>query len=209
MSECHVMVAVEDPLSAAVVCRLIREVGCNFAVPRIFNAGGCNKLKSGMTKFRNASFTLPHIVLTDLDRYPCPPALLAEWEATALPARMLFRIAVKEVEAWLLADRAGIADFLGVARNKVPHDPETEDDPKRCLINLARNGRKKRLAMEIAPEAGSHASSGPFYNQRLSEFVDSIWCVTDARLVSHSLDRALLRLSGFMVAQADKTEVKN
>lgn len=198
MNECHVMVAVEDTLSAAVVRRLIRETGRNFVVSGIFNARGYGKLKSGMTKFRNASHTLPHIVLTDLDRYPCPPALLADWKAMALPVRILFRIAVKEVEAWLLADRAGIADFLGVARNKVPDDPEAVADPKRCLINLARNGRKKRLAMEIIPEVGSSASIGPFYNQRLSEFVDTDWCVADARAVSPSLDRALSRLSFFM-----------
>lgn len=200
MNGCHVIVAVEDALSAAVMCRLIRESGRNFVVSRIVNARGYGQLKSGMTKFRNASHTLPHIVLTDLDRYPCPPALLADWKATGLPARMLLRIAVKEVEAWLLADRAGIADFLGVARSKVPHHPEKVADPKRCLINLARNGRKKRLAMEIVPEAGSPTAIGPLYNQRLSEFVDSTWCVEDARSLSPSLDRTLSRLSFFMAA---------
>lgn len=200
MNECHVMVAVEDELSAAVIRRLISETGRNFVVSGVFNARGYGQLKSGMGKFRNASHALPHIVLTDLDRYPCPPAMLAEWGATVLPARMLFRIAVREVEAWLLADRSGIADFLGVAKNKVPHNPEAVDDPKLCLINLARSGRRRRLAMEIVPESGSAASIGPLYNQRLSEFVGGTWSVANARSVSPSLDRALSRLSLFMLA---------
>jgi hypothetical protein len=198
MSERHVMVAVEDELSGAVMRRLILESGRNFIVLDVFNARGCGQLKSGMTKFRNASYVVPHIVLTDLDRYLCPPALLAAWGATTLPAGLLLRVAVREVEAWLLADRAGIAGFLGVAKNKVPEVPETEDDPKRCLLNLARKGRKKRLALEIVPEAGSPAPIGPFYNQRLSEFVSAAWSVADARLNSPSLDRALTRLSNFM-----------
>lgn len=200
MNECHVALAVEDELSAAVMYRLIQETGRNFVVSQFLNARGFGQLKSGMGKFRNASHALPHIVLTDLDRYPCPPALLAEWGAAALPARMLFRIAVREVEAWLLADRSGIADFLGVAKNKVPHDPEAEADPKLCLINLARNGRRKRLAIEIVPEVGSAASIGPLYNRRLSEFVCGAWNVASARLTSPSLDRALSRLSLFMLA---------
>ena len=46
-----------------------------------------------------------------------------------------FNIAVHAVEAWLLADRNGIADFLKINRNKVPYNPENEINP-----NLASHG---------------------------------------------------------------------
>jgi hypothetical protein len=120
---------------------------------------------------------------------------------TTLPPRLLFRIAVREVEAWLLADREGIANFLGVAKIKVPQNPEAEHDPKNTLINLARKSRKRRLTIEIVPEPGSRASIGPLYNARLSEFVMEHWDVGNARLSSPSLDRALHRLSLFMLSE--------
>lgn len=199
MTGCNLLLAVEDELSAAVMCKLVQATGRGFVITRIMNARGCGQLKAGMEKFRTACHVLPHVVLTDLDQYPCPPALIAAWKAKALPPQMLLRIAVREVEAWLLADRDGIANFLSVAKNKVPQDPEAEADPKRTLINLARKSRKRRLSIELVPETGSSASIGPLYNARLSEFVDTAWDVDRARTVAPSLDRTLSRLASFML----------
>jgi hypothetical protein len=72
------IIAVEDELSGAVMERLLSVSGWTFNA-RVFNARGFGALKRGMAKFREASKSLPHIVLTDLDRYPCPPALLDDW----------------------------------------------------------------------------------------------------------------------------------
>lgn len=199
MTGCNLLLAVEDELSAAVMCKLVRATGRGFVITRIMNARGCGQLKAGMAKFRTACHVLPHVVLTDLDQYPCPPALIAAWKAKALPPQLLLRIAVREVEAWLLADRDGIANFLSVAKNKVPQDPEAEVDPKRTLINLARKSRKRRFSIELVPETGSSASIGPLYNVRLSEFVTTNWDVERARTASPSLDRALSRLASFML----------
>lgn len=171
--------------------------GWNFTA-RVFNARGFGALKKGMDKFREASRFLPHIVLTDLDRYPCPPALLDNWGATQLPANFLFRIAVREVEAWLLADRVGIADFLYIDLQKVPQTPETEDDPKRTLINLARKSRKRRLSQEIVPATGSAAPIGPLYNLHFTTFVNTRWDIEQARQGAPSLNRTLARLSSFL-----------
>lgn len=198
MTECNLLVAVEDELSAAVMRKLIQATGRKFIISRIMNARGYGRLRSDIPKFRNACHVLPHVVLTDLDQYPCPPALLRDWKAQSLPPQLLIRIAVREVEAWLLADRIGIANFLSVARTKVPQYPEAEADPKRTLINLARRSRRQRLTIELVPETGSSASIGPFYNSRLSEFVNTSWDVESARTVSPSLDRTLSRLATFM-----------
>jgi hypothetical protein len=200
MTEYNLLVAVEDELSAAVMCKLIQATGRNFVISRIMNARGYGRLKADMSKFRTACHVLPHVVLTDLDQYPCPPALLRDWKAQSLPPQLLIRVAVREVEAWLLADRNGIANFLSVAKNKVPQYPEAEADPKRTLINLARKSRRQRLAMELVPETGSSASIGPLYNARLSEFVTNSWDVECARMASPSLDRTLSRLASFMFA---------
>lgn len=192
------VIAVEDELSGAVMSRLISFSGRNFTINRIFNARGNVRLKDGMIKFRAASRVLPHIVLTDLDRCPCPPELIDNWNANQLPPQLLFRIAVREVEAWLMADRAGIAEFLHIDVSKVPHAPEAEEDPKRTLINLARKSRKRRLSQEIVPEAGSAAKIGPLYNTHFVDFVDSRWNIEQACLCAPSLDRTLSRISTFL-----------
>lgn len=197
-STTSIVIAVEDELSGAVMSRLISYSGRNFTVNRVFNARGNVRLKDGMSKFREASRVLPHIVLTDLDRCPCAPELIINWNAEQLPPRMLFRIAVREVEAWLMADRVGIAAFLHIDVSKVPNTPETEDDPKRTLINLARKSRKRRFAQEIVPEAGSSAKIGPLYNTHFVNFVNSGWNIDQARLCAPSLDRTLSRISSFL-----------
>jgi len=191
MSMLHpIVIAVEDELSGAVMNRLVEFSGHNLVVNRIFNARGNGKLRSGMTKYREASRILPHIVLTDLDRCPCPPELINTWNANQLPAQMLFRVAVREVEAWLIADRTGIAKFLHIDVSKVPHSPEAEEDPKRTLVNLARKSRKRRLAQEIVPETGSSASIGPLYNVHFVNFVNSEWDITSACQCAPSLAKA-------------------
>lgn len=192
------VIAVEDELSGAVMSRLISFSGRNFTINRIFNARGNVRLKAGMTKFREASRVFPHIVLTDLDRYPCPPELIDTWNAKQLPPQLLFRIAVREVEAWLMADRAGIAEFLHIDVNKVPHAPEAEEDPKRTLINLARKSKKRRLSQEIVPEAGSSAKIGVLYNTHFVKFVNYCWDIEQARLSAPSLERTISRISTFL-----------
>lgn len=191
-------VVVEDELSGAVMRKLIATTGRNFTIDRIINARGNGQIKSGIEKFRTSSYALPHVVLTDLDNYPCPPALLDNWGVIDLPPQLLFRIAVREVEAWLLADREGIAEFLHVAVSKIPHAPEAEIDPKRTLLNLARRSRKKRLTQELVPALGSSAQIGPLYNTRLCEFVNDKWNVEQAKLLAHSLSRTLNRLKEFL-----------
>ena len=193
-----VIVAVEDELSGAVMSRLISFSGRNFSINRVFNARGNARLKDGMAKFREASRVLPHIVLTDLDRCPCPPELIENWNAKQLPPQLLFRIAVREVESWLMADREGLAAFLHIDVSKVPQSPETEEDPKRTLVNLARKSRKRRLSQEIVPEAGSSAKIGPLYNTHFVNFVNSGWDIEQARLCAPSLDRTLSRISTFL-----------
>lgn len=177
--------------------RLLSYSGSNF-VTRVHNVHGYGKLKKGMTKFREASRFIPHIVLTDLDRSPCPPSLIDDWKATELPTNLLFRIAVREVEAWLLADRTGISEFLHIDVTKVPYYPEMEDDPKRSLINLARKCRKRRFSEEIVPGPQSSASIGPLYNYHFINFVNTRWDIREACQNAPSLDRALSRISSFL-----------
>jgi hypothetical protein len=195
-SKQYLNVVVEDVLSEAVMLRLLAKAGYIGNPPTFRIARGNSMIRTNLDKYKGASRVIPHIVLTDLDRYPCPTALLADWRVGALPPTMLLRIAVREVEAWLLADRKGIADFLHVAIEKVPLSPESIDDAKQALFNVIRKSRRRRLVEEMIPQPGAHI--GPLYNDRMRNFALNCWRIETAAANAPSLDRSILRIAAFL-----------
>ncbi len=194
----EIALVVEDALSLAVMERLLSFAGRSYVVKLPMVTRGAGKIKTSVQRYRQASHVLPHVVLTDLDQVDCPVALLTQWGVSPLPVNMLFRVAVREVESWLLADRVGFAAFAGVAVNKVTQQPESLPDPKQELINLMRRSRNRRLASELVPPAGSAVSIGPLYNERLSAFARSSWDVNAALVSAPSLARTVARLQTFL-----------
>ena len=77
------------------------------------------------------------MVLTDLDMGECAPTLLNEWLLVPTHHNPLFRVAVREVESWVLADRDRFAKFIGIRKTLVPVNADAIDDPKRCRTCLA------------------------------------------------------------------------
>jgi hypothetical protein len=195
-------VAAEGDLDAAVARRLIEETG------HVFNSeyvtGGKSALDSRLRAYNSAARFSSWLVMRDLDHdASCPAELLGR----LLPARsqgLLLRIPVREVEAWLLADRVGVARFLGVSQALVATDPENIAEPKLALVNLAARSRKRDIREGIPPRTGSGRSVGPEYNSLLSRFVQSEWSIVRAieREASLSLTKALDRLSNHTPPQA-------
>ena len=110
---------------------------------------------------------------------------------------LLIRIAVMEVESWILADRRGIAGWLGVAASIVPTSSENLHDPKRTLVEIARRSRSRALREAIAPQSiRGTGRAGPAYNDSLGEFVTQHWNPEAARRNAPSLDRAIARIAG-------------
>ena len=123
----------------------------------------------------------------------CPPDVIARWLPRAQP-RMLFRVVVRELESWLLADRDHFADFLGISINHLPVEPEKIEDPKQLLVNLARRSRKRELRSALVPETQSTAQVGRLYNSEMVIFVRTLWDTEIARKHAPSLDKCLKRL---------------
>lgn len=182
----------------AVLNRLVAASGRPVEVSRRLVERGFGNIKRSVSKYRQASHVIPHVVLTDLDQAECPAALRAEWGVADLPTSMLFRVAVRETESWLLGDRLGFAAFAAVAPNKMPQNPEALTDPKQSLINLVRRSRKRRLIEELVPAYGSSASIGPLYNERLGQFVTQSWDIDAASQACLSLQRARRRFASFL-----------
>lgn len=189
--------AVEDALSEAVLRKMLESCVRPFEVANCYGRGGFGYLKKQIGGFNNASRSVPFLVLTDLDRCECAPALIAEWLPNPRHSNLLFRVAVREVEAWLLAHRPAIAEFLAVSEAHIPLMPETLDDPKLTLISAARRSRRREIREAIVPAAGTTAKQGPDYNSCLARFVAEAWDPHAAQKHADSLKRALRRLENF------------
>ena len=133
------------------------------------------------------------MVLTDLDRVACPSLLLKDWcGATPLPPNLLIRVAVREVESWLLADHDAMRALIG-PRGTLPEEPDLLPDPKQKLISLARYAPRD-VRDDLMPEKGTTARQGIGYNNRLVRLVRERWSPKLAEGRSRSLQKARQRL---------------
>ncbi len=160
---------------------------------------GSSWIKANVEAFNKLAASVPVLTLLDfLDAdLPCPPEILDKW----LPhrhSRMVFRVVVRELESWLLADREGTAGFLGVALKKVPLTPEHLSDPKQTLVNLARQSRYSSIKSAFVPQNGSTAQVGRSYVSEVNRFISEIWSPERARELSPSLNSCLQRLAAII-----------
>ncbi len=198
----------EDALSCAVMLRLFRYHNdtVDDGLPMVFNPGfpenkrGCGNLKALIPKVSSMAENagLRTFVLTDLDRTECAPELIRNWlgldnVSPKTPNHLLFRIAEREVEAWLLADRVGLSKFLGIAAINFSPDPDVLPDPKQHLLNVIRSKGRKRYHKEMLPSGNAHL--GPEYNSKLCEFVEAHWNLDVARNYSSSLEKTITALN--------------
>lgn len=196
MSPIPINLATEDELSEAVLFRLLSD-SKRFAIGTPYRRGGNGYLKSTIAGWNRAAAGNPFLVLTDLDTHPCPSALIANWLSAPLHPNLIFRIAVREVESWLLADRANFARYIGIRESLIPSNPDELVDPKLTLVQLAGKSRHKLLREDIVPRKGSTAKQGPDYNARLQQFVQTEWNPQRAAHSSPSLARAIGKLAIF------------
>lgn len=191
-----VYVATEDPLSEAVVDRLVQEENQGMRIAVRVGKKGNSYLRSKILSFNEIARSFPVLLFTDLDRIDCPMSLIEDWcGRIVLQEMLLFRIAVREVEAWLLADRDGFAEFSGVPVQRIPLQPELLSEPKEVLINLIRRYSKKRvIKADLLPDKSSTAKVGLAYNQALCGFVQGAWSPERAAQSASSLNRARRRL---------------
>ena len=198
MSPIPIHLAVEDELSEVVIRRLLLETDRDYAIGTVFGRSGYGYLQSRANNWNAAAAAgTPIFLLTDLDQNPCPSAMIDDWLMVEPHANLIFRVAVREVEAWVLADLEGFADFLGISEALIPLQPDQIADPKQSLVNLARRSRIRVLRESIVPRPGSTAVQGPDYNGCLGEFVRNHWNRDGASERSPSLQRAWQKLMDF------------
>lgn len=191
--------AVEGALDEAVLRRLVEDEGA--VLHRLYGRKGKPHLKQYLTGFNQSARQFPWVVIMDLDQdFDCAPPL--KDECLPDPARyMCFRIAVRTIETWLLADNQSIAQFLSVAASRIPSSPETLIDPKHTMIELAQHSRRREIREGMTPRSGSGRKIGPLYNSQLISFTQTHWKPEVAAGKSDSLRRCRERIRELVIGQ--------
>jgi hypothetical protein len=192
-----IYLAVEDELSEWVARRALALRSRRFAVGPVFGRAGLGYLKKQVGAFNNAAKGCPFLLLTDLDRYTCPPELIGEWLRAPRHRHFLLRVAVREVESWLLGDASRLGKFLRLRSPLSVPDPESLADPKQTLLGAAMKcpSRLMREALVWRDEQSGRLFQGPDYNGTLARFVNGQWDVATASRRCRSLEGFLAALS--------------
>lgn len=192
MREPWVTGAVEGHIDEVVLRRLLREHSLQCTA--VYGKHGKADLIQKLAGYNHAAQHNRWCVLIDLDHdAECAPELVGRLLPS--PAEgMLLRVAVHEVESWLLADRRRIAQFLGVPLAQVPMRPDHIDAPKQLMVGLARGSRLRAIREDLVPRPESGRKEGPAYTSQVTGFVLERWQPADAARYSDSLARCMAAL---------------
>ena len=179
---------------------LLRRV-CAFsgtAIGQVYGKRGKSHILARINGFNHSAQFRHWIVLLDLDGDgPCAPDVLQKW--LPAPSRLMcLRVAVREIESWLLADPERIGRYLSVPVKAIPAEPDSIPDPKQLMVNLARRSRRRAIREDFVPNPGSGQPVGPAYASRMIEFIqdsEAGWRPEVAAQNSNSLQRCIAAIS--------------
>lgn len=185
---------VEGFLDDVLATKLINSVG--LTPGDSYGKKGCSYIEDKIRAFnRSAKGGFYLLTLVDFmdSRLNCPPEVIMKLLPHPSP-NMVFRVVVRELESWLIADRKNLANFLKINLNQIPENPEIIDDPKRTLINLARRSSSSKIRSGLVPEIGSTSQVGKLYSSEMAYFIQKFWNIEIAKRHAPSLEGCLTRL---------------
>lgn len=182
-----VVIATEDDLSEVVLRKILFDISVDYNVHTSLGKVGFGYLKQKIVSFNKMAKFMPVIVLADLDRAESREALLESWLPGEKSDGLVFAVAVREVESWIMADSESFSDFLGVSKTVIPRAPDSIEKAKWKLLEVVGRSTKRTIKDEILPKRGSTSPVGLGYNENLSKYVLESWSLERARAASPSL----------------------
>lgn len=184
-----VTLVVEGPSDAVIVRRIVRDHGLLVAAE--YGNKGKNYIDRQLSGFNAAARYGHWLIVRDLDDdAECPGAFIAKH--LSRPSTFVrFRMAVRAIESWLLADASGFSKFFSVAPHHIPASPERLSDPKTALLSAIEKSRSRAIIQDMLPAPDTTAAVGPAYVSRIAEFVSSEWSWRRGEKRSESLRRCV------------------
>jgi len=166
----EIRLAIEGTIDQVIMERLITDTG---AIPVEQRRHKKSDMRKRIEGFNNSAAARNWVVLIDLDHDKlCAPELCREW--LPHPAEhMCFRVAKREIESWILADRERLSRFISVPLSSIATDPESLPYPKEYLINLARQSTDRNVTSDMVPRPGSGRTEGSAYISWIIDFVNN------------------------------------
>ncbi len=189
----------EDELSEAIAKKLVQQVLPSINIDCSLGKQGFGYIKSKMKAWNEISEYKLILVVTDLDNHECAPKMRHEWTKGLKPnSNLLFRIAVREIESWLLADHLSVKKVVKTTA-KIPESPDLLNNPKQTLLNLIDKYGYRQFKEDLIRKEGNNCFQGIGYNNVLSAFVESTWSASRAAKRSDSLRRSIDHLQSIDV----------
>lgn len=197
--EIPISVVVEDLLSGTVVKKMLASARQAYAIQEV-RTDGFGKIKKNIRAYNNAAKGWLWFVLADLDedKGGCAPELVSDLLSGVLPhPNLIFRVAVREVESWVMADREAFSSLTCIPVEALPKETDTIDDPKAFIFPLIKKYSAKSFADAVLPGEDTTRKIGFEYNERFTLFVKKTWDARRAETHSDSLCRAMRALDTF------------
>lgn len=189
-----IALSIEGPTDRAAAETILASRSLTVDPLNVYEKAGKGRLDPKIPGYNAAARHRPWLVLRDADHDcdGCP----AKLRRRLLPPDshtpgLCLRLPVRALEAWLLADTDAFADFFAVAMSRVPTMVEDIADPKRTLVEVCRQSRKRLIRQAMAPPAKSSGRVGPEYATFLIDYCRSAWRPDVAAGNAPSLARAL------------------
>lgn len=207
MAEIRVYISGEDPVTIAVIERLLNYVSASISVIMQLPARG-GQVKSKIPEFNKLAISNPVVMLVDVDE-GCAPLLKQKlFEGLEQSTHFLFNVSVDEAEAWLMADRQGFASYFGLDVDKIPESALLKQGGRvgRLEMNfsyksslylthtLAPLSTKKEIREQVAVTNPKGPAKGKEYNKALVPFIKNNWNIDVAKENSDSLQRMIRRI---------------
>jgi hypothetical protein len=169
-------IVVEGTTDRFAAQRLLAACDLQVDASRVIVTGGKQRFDARIAKYNEAAKFLPWLALRDADRDAdgCPVALRRRLLVGPQSEALCLRLAVRTIDAWLLADRAAFSDYFAVPMSRIPIDPERLDRPKDALTNVCRSTRRRAVRQAMVPPDGSHGP-GPEYTANIINYCRAAW----------------------------------
>lgn len=203
MSALPIYLVGEDDLCAALAQALVAQSGKAARIEHCAVTDGFGPFRARVEAMNNvAQRVMPVLMVADADQAPCPVTQLKAWLPHNPSNRLALRLAVREAEAWAMADHEGFAEFARLSPAQLPPEPESLSNPKQVLLKLIARCKRRDLRDEMLPGKRDRSPVGLGYNIHLKDFVSHYWLAERAASRAPSLARAMPRI----VALLDPSE---